>query len=322
MDRIDSATIKRLSREVGFDICGIVAPQLLPDDGERLRLWLEKGYHGEMEYLGRDLERRSDPKLLMPEVRSIIVLGLNYFQENTEDPPPEGHGRVSRYARGRDYHKIIEKLSKQLIGRIAEVGQQNEESFRWFVDYGPILERAYAERAGLGFIGKNSMLINRKYGSWLFLAEILTSLELEPDDPDSIDHGSCAECSLCIDSCPTGAIVAEKTIDSSKCLSYLAIERPGEIKDESARQMGRNVFGCDICQEVCPLNRQAIVTGHKDLLPESGVGEFVNARAIVEMRTREQFLELTAGTPLTRPKLEGLRRNAEIALENEQREER
>ncbi len=320
MDRIDNPTIKRLAREVGFDLCGVTLPGTPPEATDRYWRWLDRGYHGEMSYLANDPARRCDPTRLMPEVRSVIVLGLNYYQANSDGPPPGGHGRVSRYARGRDYHKVIERLAKQLVERITVATERTEAAFKWFVDYGPLLERAYAAKAGLGFIGKNSVLINRTYGSWLFLAEILTSLEIEPDDGTAVDHGDCAECTLCIDSCPTGAIVAEKTIDSTKCLSYLTVERPGEIGDESASRMGSNVFGCDICQEVCPLNCKAIATVHGDLLPEAGVGEFVDARRVVSMSTREQFLELTAGTPLTRPKLEGLRRCAEIVLENEGRD--
>jgi len=314
---IDSNKVKHLAREIGFELCGITTPDVIPDAKKAYNAWLEKKYHAEMAYLEKDPDRRTDPKQVLPEAKSLIMLGVNYYQPNTEEIP-EGHGRVSRYARGKDYHKVLEKMTERLIEKIKEEIKNNgEPSFKYFVDYGPMLERAFAEKAGLGFIGKNSSLINKKYGSWFFISEIITSLELAPDQIWSGDHGRCGTCRRCIDACPTGAIVEDGVIDSRRCLSYLTIEQPSAITEEIASQMDSMLFGCDICQEVCPRNKKAVLTQHKELLPESGPGEFIDARRIVQMRKEEDFLKLAAGTSLKRPKLEGLKINAEIVLKNQ-----
>lgn len=309
--------VKSLAREVGFDLCGITGPEPIPEAGERFVSWLDRGYHGEMAYLARDPERRTDPRQSLPEVRSIIMLGLNYYQRNTPKIP-EGHGRVSRYARGRDYHKVAEGLLKSLAARLQEAaGEDQRPTFKWFVDYGPFLERAYAERAGLGYIGRNSMLINKRFGSWIFLSEILTDVDLERDDPNAVFHGGCGDCRACIDVCPTGAIVGDADIDARKCISYLTIERPSSVPAEHGKKMGPLIFGCDMCQQVCPHNRKAKVTERADFKPDRGVGEFLEAARILRMSTRDEYLELAAGTPLTRPGLDNLKRNAEIVLDNE-----
>lgn len=315
---MNSNIIKQLAFEAGFDLCGIAVAEKLEIDTGRFRSWLENGYHGEMAYLSERPERRSNPELLLNDARSIIVMGLNYYQP---DSPltPANHGRISRYAWGKDYHKVIERRTKSLIRKLEEqLTDSDHAEFKWFVDFGPVLERAYAQRAGLGYIGRNSMLINRTYGSWIFLSEILTNLALDPDDPKAVKHGTCGTCTRCIEACPTGAIVADRVIDARKCISYLTIERPSEIPQELADKMGDRIFGCDICQDVCPHNQQrSKLTAHRELLSESGVGEFLDAKSMLALQTREEFLKRTAGTPLTRPKLEGLQRNASIVLENE-----
>ncbi|MEW6051160.1 MAG: tRNA epoxyqueuosine(34) reductase QueG [Candidatus Zixiibacteriota bacterium] len=312
---LNSVRVKELAFAAGFDLCGITTPEVIPEAKERLLAWLESGYHGEMSYMAKEPERRYDPQKVMKSVRSIIVLGLNYFQKNNAETADD-HGRVSRYARGRDYHKVIAARIKKLVGMLEQEDAHDVPAIRWFVDYGPLLERAYAEKAGLGYIGRNSMLINHQFGSWFFLAEILTDAGLEADIPKAFVHGRCGKCRRCIEACPTGAIVGDKTIDATKCISYLTIERPSQIPNALASEMGDLIFGCDICQEVCPHNGRAVVTGHDEFLPPNGVGEFLDARKVLALQSREAFLKLTAGTPLTRPKEDGLKRNASIVLAN------
>ena len=272
-----------------------------------------------MDWIDRTLEKRLDPKNILESVQSIIMLGVNYYTDNT-NPVPPGHGRISRYARGRDYHNVIEKKLRHLIVKLKEqVESSASEDFYFYVDYGPFMERAYAQKAGLGFIGKNSMLINDKYGSWFFLGEILTSVSLEPEresQPDEETFSECGDCTLCIDSCPTGAIVDPGIVDSRRCLSSLTVESDGEISDDYTAGMDINVFGCDVCQEVCPFNAKSVITSHKDFLPVSGVGEFLDLKKVLALDDQEAFIELTAGTALKRPGSMGLKRNARIVLEN------
>lgn len=315
---LNALRVKELAFGVPFDVCGIATPEVSGETRARFLEWLANGYHGEMGYLAKEPDRRLEAVRVLESVRSVIVLGLNYYQPNSEQVP-EGHGRVARYARGRDYHKVMASKIKKLVKQLQEeTGGKEGATYRWFVDYGPLLERSFAEKAGLGYIGRNSMLINRQFGSWLLLAEILTDLELEPDQVSGFTHGRCGKCRRCVEACPTGAIVADRVIDARKCISYLTIERPSKISSELAEKMGELIFGCDICQEVCPHNGRAVATRHEEFL-SNGVGEFLDARRVLALESREAFLKLTAGTPMTRPKEEGLKRNAAIVLANEGR---
>lgn len=319
---MNSAELKQIAFAAGFDLCGITTLDPIPEARKRFGDWIEAGFHGEMRWLAEKAERRADPRQLMDGAKSIIMLGVNYFQPNS-DETPLGFGRVSRYARGRDYHKVIEKKTRGFVDRLRVVIAEDshraaaEFAVKWWVDYGPMLERAYAAKAGLGYIGKNAMLINRQYGSWVFLSEVITNLELESDDPRAVNHGRCGTCRRCIDACPTGAIVEDGVVDARRCISYLTIERPSQVPEELSEKMGDLIFGCDICQEVCPHNGRAVLTSHKEFKEPFGVGEFVDAPNIMRLQTREVFLKLTAGTPLTRPRLDGLKRNAAIVLKNQ-----
>ena len=317
---ITSDDIKGLAVRAGFDLCGITSAEVIPEAQSRYLHWLDQGYQADMHWLAQNVERRTDPSRLGIEARSVIMLALNYYQPNSETIPA-GYGRVSRYARGRDYHKVVGTKIKKLLKLVktrfpetAETQKNKKTEIKWWVDYGPFMERAYAAKAGLGFLAKNGLLISRRFGSWLLLAEIVTSLDLEPDDANAINHGRCGKCRLCIDACPTGAIVSDGVVDASLCLSYWTEENPTDIPVAIAAKIRHSLFGCDICQEICPHNNRhrSIPTTHRDLTPDQGVGEFLSTEQVLSMTTREEFLDLTAGTALTRPKLEGLQCTARV----------
>ena len=319
---VTSEFIKQLASNIGFDLCGITRAEPIKPADHNYREWIRRGYHADMEWMTKYSDRRCDASKLFDGARSVIVVGLNYYQDNTSQVPT-GHGRVARYARGRDYHKVMEKMMKQLAAGIEseidrEAKVQERPILKQWVDYGPLLERSYAVKAGLGYIGRNSTLINKRFGSWILLGEIVTSLDLEPDNSWPGDHGRCGTCRRCIDACPTGAIVEQgQTIDARKCLSYLTIEHQGELPADVARAIGSGLFGCDICQEVCQqnLDRQQI-TRQAALQDAAGVGEFVDCRKVLRMDD-DDFLKLAAGTALMRAKCKGLWRNARIVLANQ-----
>ncbi len=248
-----SAEIKARAAELGFDLCGI-APAGTFKELAFLPDWLARGYAGEMQYLHRSADRRADVRAVMPSARSVIALATVY---NTDRPystelADRSAALIARYAWGDDYHTVIQRRMDALVGWMRATSGCEFEA-RAYVDTGPVQERVYAQYAGLGWIGKNTCVINTEIGSWLFLSEILCSLPLEPDAP-ALDQ--CGTCRLCLDSCPTGAIVDPYVVDATRCLSYLTIEIRGAIPIEDRASIGRHAYGCDICQEVCPWNAQ------------------------------------------------------------------
>ena len=247
------AEIKARAAELGFDLCGI-APVADHKELAFLPEWLARGYAGEMGYLARSAERRADVRVVMPAARSVICLATVY---NTDRPysteiADRSAALIARYAWGEDYHEVIQARMDALVAWMRERGGLDFEA-RAYVDTGPVQERVYAQYAGLGWIAKNTCVINPEIGSWIFLSEIICSLPLEPDVP-ALDQ--CGTCRLCIDSCPTGAIVEPYVLDSTRCLSYLTIELKGEIPIDQRESIGNHIYGCDVCQEVCPWNAQ------------------------------------------------------------------
>jgi epoxyqueuosine reductase len=302
--------IKDQALALGFDLVG-VAPLMPSDYGDFYERWLAQGYAGEMAYLARPdaIAKRRDLRLLMPEARSVVVVGLYYYQGTVEVPAGGLRGRVARYAWGDDYHELVWGRLDALAAFIeAEVG--HAVGHRRYADTGPLLERELATRAGLGWFGKNTMLIHPRLGSWLFLGELLLDLPLAPDRPFAGDR--CGTCTRCIEACPTRCILPGRTLDASRCISYLTIEFRGEhIPVALRRQMGDWVFGCDICQEVCPWNRFARPSAEPAFRPRPGMPapELAELLALDEEGFRRRF----EGSPIQRAGLSGLQRNAAVA---------
>jgi len=312
--------VKRAALACGFDLVGI-APATDAPEHEAFPEWIAAGYAGEMKYLeARDDQgglKRSSLARVAPWARSVIVCAINY---NTENPystqvHDANRGWISRYAWSReDYHDAVLRRVKQVEAALrVTVCDDSEPTVitRSYVDTGPLVERIYAKYAGVGWIGKNTCIINQKKGSWLFLGVILTSIELAPDlhAPDR-----CGSCTRCIDACPTDAILAPYVLDSNKCISYLTIEKRGSIPEDLRAGIGRHVFGCDICQDVCPWNRKAPASTAPELDPRPGL---VNpALAWLAEMSAEEFRNVFRGSPIRRTKRSGLRRNAAIAMGN------
>jgi len=293
--------VKQLAAELGFNFCGIAKATKLDDDARRLESWLNKGMHGSMHYMERYFDMRIDPAKLVPGARSVITLLLNYF------PNEKQHNddlKISKYAYGKDYHEVIrEKLNKFLENLKLDIGDFHG---RGFVDSAPVLERTWAQRSGLGWVAKNGNLINKQMGSFFFIATLITDLDLVPDEPFAKDY--CGTCSRCIDACPTDAILPGKVVDGSKCISYFTIELkemliPGEMKGKFENWM----FGCDICQDVCPWNRFSKPTNEIEFTPLPEILDLSTKEW--EMMTEEKFKKIFSHSPLSRSKLKGIQRN-------------
>jgi len=300
-------SIKDKARQLGFSLVGVTTPDP-PPHYSTFESWLMQERHGTMKYLDTDRSRirRADPKQILPECKSILVLATAYHP-----PLSEGDGpgvRVASYAQGADYHDVLPNRMKDLVQFIEEqIGGPIKN--RWYTDTGPILERDLAQRAGIGWIGKNTCLINPKQGSYFLLSEILLDLELEPDTPFVSDH--CGTCTLCIQACPTDCILPDRTIDARRCISYLTIELKDDIPVELRDKMGQWVFGCDICQMVCPWNRFAPEgdSAFDDIHPPHSLTEELTL-------TPQAFNERFKRTPIQRAKRRGYRRNVAVALGN------
>ena len=296
-----SKLIKQSAKDLGFDYCGIAKAQKLDEDAHRLENWLNKGYQGKMDYMNKYFDLRIDPTKLVPGAKSVITLLLNYFpavRQNTEAP------QVSTYAYGKDYHEVIrEKLKLFLLSIKQNIGDVHG---RGFTDSAPVLERSWAQKSGLGWVGKNGNLITKNSGSFFFIATLIVDLELETDHPFVKDF--CGTCTKCIDSCPTDAILPGKIIDGSKCISYFTIElKDLLIPDNVKGKFENKIFGCDLCQDVCPWNRFSSPTKEIAFTPIREILDF--SKNDWEEITQESFKIIFKNSPLKRAKFEGIKRN-------------
>ena len=300
------------ARAAGFDLVGVTRAEPLTEGGERLRRWQEAGMAADMGFMHRPVELLANPKKLQKSARSVVSLGVSYYPG--EHPENDGGGgRVARYAWGRDYHEVIKAKLFQLREELEEALGAKIKA-RGFTDAVPLLERSAAQRAGLGFFGRNSCLIDGDIGSYFFLADLIVDLELEPDEPGT---GTCGRCTRCMDRCPTGAIKAPGVVDARLCISYLTIENRGEIPRGLRPKVGDWAFGCDVCQEVCPYNKtKATESRWPEFSAGSGAGPYLEVEEVLGIRTDEEFETRFAGTPLTRPGRAGLLRNCCVAAGN------
>ncbi|HKS09230.1 MAG TPA: tRNA epoxyqueuosine(34) reductase QueG [Pyrinomonadaceae bacterium] len=301
---MDKQSIKERALAEGFHKVGIVSAEPLDEEAPRLKEWLARGYHGEMSWMARDVEKRLNPRELFPQARSIVVVALNYY---TPDQYEENSntGKVSRYAWGDDYHDVLKLKLESLLAWIRE--REPAAAGKICVDIQPTLDKAWAVRAGLGWLGKHTNVITQEFGSWVFIGELLLNLELEPDVAVVEDH--CGTCTLCIDACPTHAIAEPYVVDSNKCISYATIElRTPELPELVQQGLSGWLYGCDICQDVCPWNRFEETTNETRFEPRAGN---VNAELdqIMEL-TPETYAARFRGSAMKRAKIAGLKRNA------------
>jgi epoxyqueuosine reductase len=307
-----AAQIKRLAHECGFELAGIARAEPLPDESRRYLDWVDRGMAGAMGYLtDRRATVRTDPKLLLPSARSILCVGKLYngpeprSTEVTNEMQDAGLGWISRYAWGDDYHHVVRRGLEKLAAKLG-----NDHEYKICVDTAPLLERSYARQAGLGWIGKNTCLINQEIGSWVFLGEILTSLEIEPDSPPP---DRCGTCTRCIDACPTQAIAPQGyEIDARRCIPYFTIELHGATPEAMRPAIGQHIFGCDICQDVCPWNSRAPAAQEPAFAPR----HFAPPLEVLAGLSEDEFRARFHASPIQRAKYAGFLRNVAIAMGN------
>ncbi len=311
--------IKQKALELGFDLVGITDADRLDDRHVAyFKKWLDDGNHGQMNYLNRHLAKRIAPSKLLPNAKSIIVTACNFKPKEADikvTAQRQKLAKISAYAQNQDYHIAIKNKLNELAKFIKDAAvDQADYKFKLCVDSVPILEKAVAVKAGLGFIGKNHLLINPEFGCQLFLGEIVTTLELAPDDPMTIDRDRCGDCTECIKNCPTGALSADGSFDARKCISYLTVESDSDVSQKMKNKMDNWVFGCDICSEVCPYTKKSQVATGSIIKRKETIGELTPDQ-IIDMSPK-QFDEMFADTAIKRTGLKKLKKNAEICLEN------
>lgn len=306
MNRLTNQIVIEKAKQLGFDLVGFTKADILEDETEKLQLWLDKGYQASMDYMERNFSKRKNVKEILPTAKSIISLAINYYT-------PENHsnekkaGKVSRYAWGKDYHLIIWQKLDELETELKRIDPEFESLS--YVDTGPVMDKVWAVRSGLGWMGKHTNIINSEYGSWFFIATIVTNYEFESFEMIT-DH--CGTCTACLDACPTNAIVDEYVVDANKCISYHTIENKNEIPAELKGKFDNWIFGCDICQDVCPWNiKFSIITPLKDFYPTT---KELDPLEVLQMDDKS-FKKRFSDSPIRRTKLKGLQRNARFLVE-------
>ena len=300
---LDNELVEKLAREIGFDLVGFAAVEKLDDEATTLENWIARGYHGGMSYMSdaENIAKRKDVRLILPNAETVISLGVNYYHGEKHENKP-GYGKVSRYAWGKDYHRLIWNMLEKFEARLREFDPQIET--KSYTDTGPVMDAIWAYRAGLGWIGKNTTVINPEYGSWFFIANVITNRKFTPSVPLA---ERCGTCTACIDACPTNALLAPRELDATKCISYLTIENKGEIPDEFYGKFEGWIFGCDICQDVCPWNKKfAKQTTKPEFAP---INKELDLDMFEEMSNRE-FNKRFAESPIKRARVKGMHRNA------------
>ncbi len=292
--------LKQKALELGFVSVGVSKAEELTDEAPRLERWLTEGMHGEMKYMEGHFDKRLDPRKLVPGTKSVVSLLFNYH--NPDVNKREGEYKISQYALGTDYHFVLKRKLKELLKMMKE--EWGDVDGRVFVDSAPVLERVWAAKSGLGWIGKNSLLLSKKMGSYFFTAEMMLDIEFEYDVPVA-DH--CGSCTSCIDACPTGAIIQPYVVDGSKCISYFTIELKGAIPEPMAGKFDQWIFGCDVCQEVCPWNRHSSPTKESEFEPANGLLKMTKSDWVD--LTEEVFRDYFKSSPVMRAGFEGLKRN-------------
>ena len=303
--------IKEKARNLGFSKVGIARADVLTEEGARLAEWLNRGYHGTMAWMQSDPEKRADVRRIVPGAASVISVAVNYYAP-TLHSAADGRGKISRYAWGDDYHVVMTPRIQSLVDCIKS--EKPDVRSAAYVDTGPVLDKAWAVRAGIGWLGKHTNIITKEYGSWVFLGEIIVNVELEYDEPIA---DFCGSCTACIEACPTSAIVEPYVLDSTKCISYLTIENKGDIPEELKPNLASWVYGCDICQDVCPWNRFQRPTEEAAFLPrEENIAPDLRALSAIG---EEEFSKRFRRSPVKRTKRSGLVRNANAVLEGEKK---
>lgn len=306
---LNKQIVEQKAKELGFDLIGFAKAELLNTEVSFLKKWLANKYNAGMSYMERNIEKRLNVKEILPSAKTVISLAVNYFVDN-DFPQKNDVGKVSRYAWAKDYHYIIWEMLEKFIDELQTINKNFEAKF--YVDTGPVMDKAWAVRAGIGWQGKNSNVINPEMGSWLFIATVITNYDFTPSNmlPDR-----CGNCTACIDACPTNAIVEPYVVDANKCISYLTIENKGEISSEFKNKLEGWIFGCDICQEVCPWNKRNFI--------QTKIPEFNNVKNkaidlhFAKNLTNSGFKKEYFATPIFRAKAKGLKRNAEFISDDE-----